>query len=69
MVCLLYYCFLFVCLGNYEFSPHTAYPVQDLNRKRRRAQSQGKALPRYDVEPSTPFNLNDRHEISLMKGI
>ena len=25
MVRLLYYC-LFVCLGNYEFSPHTVYP-------------------------------------------
>ena len=30
----------FFCLGNYEFSPHTVYPGQDLNRKRRRAKRQ-----------------------------
>ena len=34
------YIIVFVCLGNYEFSLHTVYSGQDLDRKRRRAQRQ-----------------------------
>ena len=53
MVRLLYYCFfcLFICLGNYEFSPHTV--SQDLNRKRHRAQRQSSVRRDDVVEPST----------------
>ena len=59
-------------LGKYEFSPHTVYPGQDLNRKPPPKAAKAKLCRDMSLSsaPPPPFRfLNVKHEISLMKGI